>query len=121
MDIQTNANSDADRYVFISLPMRGSTIEQIRKRMERIFKPFKKSGYKLINTVWLEPEPDDLRHHTYYLGKSISEMCRADVVVFASDWAKASGCRIERMICNTYDIPKIEEEALAYVDHVNFN
>lgn len=108
MDIR-EFNDEKDHYVFVSLPMRGYSVDDIRDRIAKLYKPFKKAGYKLIETVWTEPEPDDIRNHTYYLGKSISALCMADAVVFAKDWAKAPGCRIERMICNNYNIPKFDE------------
>lgn len=97
--------------LFVSTPMRGREIEDIRARMNYILSavnklvPSESEKYELLDTIWQEPEPDDIRHHCYYLGKSISALSQADLVVFDVDWYEATGCRFEKWVCDNYDIP----------------
>lgn len=92
--------------VFISLPMRGLSVEDIHDRMQELYKPLKEN-YILIDSIWPE-SPEAEGNPTWYLGKSIQALGTADMVVFAPDWEKAYGCRIERMACGLYGIPFID-------------
>ena len=94
--------------LFVSLPMRNHSIEELRPRMNDYLKRVEdrlNEKFSLIDTLWEEPEPEDLKHHTYYLGKSITALSDADLVVFAPEWHKAQGCVIEYEICKLYNIP----------------
>ena len=94
--------------VFISLPMRNRTDEEIKARMDEIVE---KASIRLndelilLDTLFAEDEPEDSTHGCWYLGKSISLLSSADFVIFDHDWRTARGCIIERKICNMYDIP----------------
>lgn len=96
--------------LFISLPMRGKDPAQLLVTMndicERVNAILTDEGpFELINTLWEEPEPEDINHHTYYLGKSITALSQADLVVFHPNWHTAQGCVIEYEICKLYKIP----------------
>ena len=64
--------------VFISLPMRDRSIDEIREDMNDILNMIK-PGYEelgedveLIDTVWMDtPEPDILDESAWYLGRSL--------------------------------------------------
>lgn len=96
--------------LFISLPMRGKHPEELYDTMldicEKVNNALKDDGpFEFINTIWNDSEPEDIKHHTYYLGKSISAMSQADLVVFHPNWHTAPGCVIEYEICKYYKIP----------------
>ena len=96
--------------MFVSLPMYGHTDDEINERMKEIYKPFSEI-YDLCDTFITEIPEDVKRPNIYCLGRSIQLLNHADIVIFAKDWRKAYGCRIERMICTMYRIPYIEEPA----------
>ena len=94
--------------LFVSLPMRNHSIEELRPQMNDYLKRVEdrlNEEFSLIDTLWEEPEPEDLKHHTYYLGKSITALSNADLVIFVPGWHKAPGCVIEYEICKLYGIP----------------
>ena len=100
--------------LFISLPMRGHSDDAIRSRRDWIYELAMNSfveKYELIDTLWQEPCPNE-SNRLWYLGKSIQALGEADLVIFATGWANAKGCIIERMICDIYGINKIEEKDL---------
>lgn len=92
--------------LFISLPMRGRNVDDIRQDLKKLYKPLKEN-YELIDTIW--PETNEAENNqTWYLGKSIQALGTADLVMFAPGWENAYGCRVERMICGLYGIPFID-------------
>lgn len=98
--------------LFISLPMRGYTPDQIRAEMDwmkEIFDDNMNDEFEMIDSIFTELPPNEvIRDSTWYLGKSIAAMAEADVVLFHPNWREARGCLIEHMICALYEIPYIE-------------
>ena len=93
--------------LFVSLPMRGLTDEEIIARQEKISEPYK-DEYELMDTVFRK-DPSNPDNPVWYLGGSIQMLGDADLVIFASNWADGPGCRIERMVCALYAIKYREE------------
>ena len=99
--------------IFISMSMNGRPDSEIREDMNRRFE-FIKS--ELIEHGMLsETEPvsliDTINHinvpanpsRLWYLGSSIQKLNEADLVYFADDWYKASGCWTELAAAVMYD------------------
>lgn len=100
--------------IFISLPMKGHTYEEIRKRMNNIYDlavHVLDTPCELMDTMWTELPPNP-NNPIWYLGKSIQAMGDADLVIFSSGWFKAKGCFIERFVCDIYGLEKMNEEDL---------
>ena len=98
--------------VFISLPMRNRTLDEIRADMNDIFKTIKSARFddnedvEMINTLWLDEPTDDIMNDSiWYLGRSIKALAEANVAVFHSRWRESWGCIIEHMVCAMYNIP----------------
>ncbi len=98
--------------VFISLPMRDRTNDEIRKDMNDILSLVKSvyeetgEDVELIDTVnENSPNPDVKNDGVWYLGGSILDLCEADLAIFHPEWRTARGCIIEHMICAMYNIP----------------
>jgi len=100
------------RKLFISLPMRNRSVEDIRADMRAIHNTVEhETGekFELIDTVLTSTPASDIREpSTWYLGNSILSLSKADVAVFHPDWTQARGCIIEHMICAFYDIPYLD-------------
>lgn len=106
--------------LFISLPMRGHSDEEISLRMHSIYELAiiaLGENYELINTMWEDPLPNP-NNQIWYLGKSIQALGEADLVIFAFGWAQAKGCITERVICDLYKIPKMDEDELVSLREV---
>ena len=98
--------------IFISLPMRDRSLDEIRADMTDIFEMVKSTcsvddePVEMIDTIWLdEPTTDILNEGVWYLGRSIQALAEADVAVFHPGWREARGCIIEHMVCAMYNIP----------------
>lgn len=98
--------------VFVSLPMRDRSIDEIREDMNDILDMIK-PGYaevgedvELIDSVWMDgPGPDIFNESVWYLGRSIQALAEADLAIFHPGWREARGCIIEHMVCAMYNIP----------------
>lgn len=91
--------------VFISMPMKGKTEEQVREEMEGWKESFPFDNCEFIDSII----PDhDKRTPLENLGESIKLMDKADAVFFTKGWEEARGCKIERAIAEAYDIPIYE-------------
>ena len=95
--------------VFISLPMKGLTEDQILRNRKAIMDKYHISEKDVIDTIHKENVPANATA-AWYLGNSISQMSESDLVIFAEDWDQANGCLIEHMTCLRYDIPFIIDE-----------
>lgn len=107
--------------VFISMPMHGCNKESrfiVRESAKsRIYgyvrslpdnwpkKPANDMQVHFLHNEWEETYP----HRLQYLGRSISLMSAADLVVFADSWMSAGGCLVEQLTAKLYKIPYIAE------------
>lgn len=111
--------------VFVSLPMRDRSTDEIREDMNDILDMIKPSyeelgeDVELIDTVWMDaPGPDILDESAWYLGRSIQALSEADIAVFHPGWREARGCIIEHMVCAMYNIPYFDI-SMDYGDHAD--
>lgn len=108
--------------LFISQPFTGKDIKEIKKQRKLLHELYaiyteRPIEYiKLINQ--LDPEDKDeyrygpegsQRFNQYTFCRSIGLMGQADVVLFYGDWKKSRGCKLERKICDEYEIPKLSQ------------
>lgn len=91
--------------VFISMPMRGKTNEEIEQRRKEIIEDVK---LKLGNdTEIIDSFFKDAPHDSkplWFLGESIKLLSTADFIVLDEGWQDARGCRIERECALEYEI-----------------
>jgi hypothetical protein len=92
--------------VFISQPMHGRfkcEITEERNKIKKLIENKYGEGYQieyLNENLWERPKDWTRIQH---LGCSIMNMYDADIVVFAPDWIKASGCCVEHEVAYRYN------------------
>lgn len=99
-------------YVFVSQPMHGLPVDQIKEERAKILDAFKKFG---VDNFWFEKEDEMVDiNDTFdqplppfsgrlaFLGRSIMKMDDADFIIFADGWRMANGCRVEHKACQEY-------------------
>lgn len=87
--------------IFISQPMKDKTEKEIMQERDRIAAKWRGKSVEIINSYFGEGTS---KNPTDSLGKSISLMSEADLVVFAPGWENARGCRIEHEVAKEYGI-----------------
>ncbi len=95
--------------VFISQPMNGKTDEEILKERNQLIDCAKEHYGENIEVIdsFFKGAPHNA-NPLWFLGESIKKLSEADVAVFAKDWEKARGCKIENECCISYGITAIE-------------
>lgn len=91
--------------IFISQPMRGKSIEQIKEEREVAINTLK-AHYESIEI--LESVFDDFNEGTHplkFLSRAIDTLADADIAVFMDGWRDARGCKIEHECAINYSIP----------------
>ena len=86
--------------IFISQPMKNRTAEEIMQERNKIAAKWTNASVEFIDSFFCKPGKNSIDS----LGKSISLMGEADLVVFAPGWENARGCRIEHEVAKKYGI-----------------
>lgn len=99
------------RRLFISMPMRGLEINEIKKKMKeskKLVEEILGEDLYLIDSVFDTAPGGDTNIPVWYLGESLKKLAQADVAFFAEGWKDARGCKIEHETAVQYGIPMIE-------------
>lgn len=100
---------------FISQPMNGKTDEEIKadRRKCEAWLASAFGSITIIDSLIAEDLPKDCNNIlAWYLGESIKQLSRADVLVLWGDWKNSRGCLLEREVAIKYGIPVIENGGL---------
>lgn len=97
--------------LFISIPMRGRTTEDIKYQMtkdKQRLEQLLSVEFELIDSCINEDAPKDVANPAvWFLGKSVSMMADANLVYFSKGWEGASGCLIEQEIAKAYNMKRL--------------
>lgn len=101
--------------IMISLPMNGRTDTEITMRMRDLTAKFNILHIDVIDSFVIDESPDDVYNLSVYkLGRTIMNcLSKVDAVYFDEGWEKARGCRIERLICESYGIQIFDQRNFA--------
>jgi len=100
-------------HVFISLRGEGKPYQELFLTQKAILNAYKekslknKDNYDLVESLCKDYNPDinTARNRIEFLGKSISKMSDADVVLIPLDYRKSKGCTIEAVTAKIYGLP----------------
>lgn len=99
MEMNNDVPSDATR-VYISLPITGRKLAQVKNRANVIKQLFSTLYIDAITPFDVAPEPD--KPYSYYMGKCIEALIDCDAVYFVNDWETSRGCRCEHATAKIY-------------------
>lgn len=88
--------------VMISQPMRGKTIEKVKKERSEVIKKLQECGYTVLDTVFGNPVQPDDNEAIYNLAESIKYIAKADIIYFMKGWEYSRGCKIEHEVSVEY-------------------
>lgn len=97
--------------VMISQPMNSVPDSEVRKNQDYLKEKFAKYNIDVIDSLLTEVPSTEIRNpRIFYLGRTIQNfLSDVDAVYFSTGWEKAKGCRIERYICEEYNIPILDD------------
>lgn len=93
--------------LFVSVPMKGRTEEEIRKtidKMKKIAEIFEGEELELIDSYIEDNPPKSNNQAVCFLGESLKKLSQADVFIGICDTWDWNGCSIERNTAERYGI-----------------
>lgn len=95
--------------VMISQPMKGLSVEQIKKNREEVVKKLERIGLEVVDTVIAETPPKSSHEALWFLAKSLEIMSQCDIVYFMRGWQENRGCMIEYSCAHNYGLVTMHE------------
>ena len=96
--------------LFISIPMKGRTEENIKKSMEKMHKMAEiifDQELEVIPTYIEDNPPENNNQSVWYLGKSIQLLAEADFFIGIDYSNYFKGCEIENSVARSYGIKNV--------------
>lgn len=93
--------------LFVSVPMKGRTEEEIKKsiqKMKKIAEIYEGEELELIDSYIEDNPPKDSKEAVWYLGESLKKLAQADVFMGICESYDWNGCYIERKTAERYGI-----------------
>lgn len=107
--------------LFISVPMKNRTEENIRKSIETMHKVAESifgEELEVIPSYVENTPPKDIHQSIWYLGESIKRLAEADYFIGIGYTEFFNGCNIEREIAYRYGIKAFEVPVHIFADAV---
>ena len=93
--------------LFVSVPMKGRTEEEIKasiQKMKKIAEIYEGEELELIDSYIEDNPPKDSKEAVRYLGESLKKLAQADVFIGICEIYDWNGCCIERKTADKYGI-----------------
>lgn len=95
--------------LFVSVPMKGRTEEEIRKtidKMKKIAEIFEGEELELIDSYIEDNPPKGNNQAVWFLGESLKKLAQADVFIGIRDSWAWNGCSVESETAERYGIKR---------------
>ena len=89
--------------VYISLPISGRDMEQVKAEITFTAAVLRSHGHEPISPLEVNAA-NPSAPYAELIGNDIRALLQCDAAVFHPDWRKSKGCRLERYACKLYSI-----------------
>lgn len=79
--------------VYISLPITGHPIDEVRKKADLAKQQLSDMGHEPVSPLDVSPDPD--APYNEHIGRDISALLQCEAVLFLDGWMTSRGCRLE--------------------------
>lgn len=93
--------------LFVSVPMKGRTEQEIREsieKMKKIAEIYEGEELELIDSYIEHNPPQNSNQAVWYLGESLKKLSEADVFIGIDDCYEWNGCEVEYRVATEYGI-----------------
>lgn len=96
--------------LFMSQAMNGIDHDVLLEERQSVIDSFAAEfNDEVVDINWIDHIPGEENYSTenksvLYIGKSIMLLAEADYIVFLPGWENARGCKVERNICEEYNL-----------------
>ena len=108
--------------LFVSVPMKGRTEEEIKasiQKMKKVAEIYEGEELELIDSYIEDNPPKDSKEAVWYLGESLKKLAQADVFIGICESYDWNGCCIERETAEKYGIKAYMIPARYVIDDYN--
>lgn len=91
--------------VYISLPISGKDIEEVKARCEEAKALITKDGHVPVSPLDLVTDLNAA--YSEHMGRDIAALLECDAVMFLPGWTRSRGCRLEYQAAKIYDKQRI--------------
>lgn len=107
--------------VMISQPMSNVTDSEIKRIQSDLKRKFAKYHIEVVDSYINDDVESDINNPgVFYLGKTFVDfLSRVDAVYFVDGWQRARGCRIERQVCEAYNIMILDSTFFKHENNVH--
>ena len=100
MDFVIRNNMEKKLKMYLSFPITGRNIKDVKVYAKRIKKTWEDKGYEVITPF--EVVPEDEKPYSYCMGKDIEAVLECDGIIMCDDWFMSKGCRTENYVAQVY-------------------
>lgn len=86
--------------VYISLPISGHDIDEVKRRAETVKERLQESGHEVITPFDVCTEEG--RSYAYNMGKDIEALLECEAIYMDSGWHRSRGCMAEFEVAKVY-------------------
>jgi hypothetical protein len=108
--------------LFVSVPMKGRTEEEIKasiQKMKKIAEIYEGEELELIDSYIEDNPPKDSKEAVWYLGESLKKLAQADVFIGIDEAYDWNSCYIERDTAQRYGIKTYIVSGRHVIDNYN--
>lgn len=112
--------------VFISQPMGGYTLEEIKRTRKKIVNDleamYSDKDVEVVDNVTINMDyiTDNMSHPgLWYFAESLKLMVGVDFVIFADGWEDSVGCRLEHEITKAFGIRAVSIKEIEFINATN--
>lgn len=86
--------------VYISLPISGHELEEVRNTIQAKSDWLRGQGYAPVSPLEVQPDPG--ASYAVLMGNDIAALLECDAVLFCRGWRHSKGCRLEHAAARIY-------------------
>lgn len=108
--------------LFVSVPMKGRTEEEIKasiQKMKKIAEIYEGEELELIDSYIEDNPPKDSKEAVWYLGESLKKLAQADAFIGIDEAYDWNDCCIEKDTAHRYGIKMYIVQARDVIDNYN--
>ena len=86
--------------VYISLPITGHPIDEVRKKADQAKQQLSDMGHEPVSPLDVSPDPD--APYAEHIGRDIAALLQCEAALFLDGWTASKGCRLEMEAAQIY-------------------
>lgn len=94
--------------VYISLPISGHNLDDVRKRIQEASELLRAKGHIPVSP--LEVQTDLNAPYSELMGNDIKALLECDAIILLDGWENSKGCRLEKYAASLYHKPVFIKE-----------